>query len=174
VYLGAPALPERWADSDSALQAAEKIGGSQFRANNPGAQIQMELYTHEDDSARWEVVYQIGDSLWYTQIIYTTDVAQKESIPLIPDDFKLAQNFPNPFNGETVIQYDLPVRSRVIIQLYNMRGQEVDRLVDKWQSAGSYSASWDGGNQASGIYYYRLRVEGEKPFSDVKKMLLVR
>lgn len=92
----------------------------------------------------------------------------------IPKEFALSQNYPNPFNPSTVINYDLPVNGEVKLIIYNMLGQEVTKLVNAKQEAGSYKVSWNAGNFASGVYIYRITVEGVKNFVQTKKMILVK
>ena len=79
----------------------------------------------------------------------------------VPDDFALGQNYPNPFNSGTVIDFALPVTSRVSLRLYDLLGQEVLRLSEGERAAGSYRVLWDGTGAddkplASGVYYYQL------------------
>jgi len=85
----------------------------------------------------------------------------------IPQEFRLLQNFPNPFNPETWIPYNLAKDAPVTIHIYNIQGQLVRRLDLGKQAAGRYitkdsSAYWDGKDDngekvASGVYWYRLR-----------------
>jgi hypothetical protein len=94
----------------------------------------------------------------------------------VPKFFRLYQNYPNPFNPDTEIRYDLPVEKHVTLTIYNLLGQKIKTLVNKTQSAGSYSVPWDGtdeqGNRlASGVYLYRLEAGA---FVKVRKMLLAR
>ncbi len=75
--------------------------------------------------------------------------------------FSLKQNFPNPFNSETIIEYTLPKAGHVKIVVYNILGQRVRTLLDEKQTAGSKRIIWDGRNErgeevSSGIYFYRL------------------
>ncbi|MDI6808812.1 MAG: alpha-amylase family glycosyl hydrolase [Candidatus Eisenbacteria bacterium] len=91
-------------------------------------------------------------------------------------DFRLHQNFPNPFNPSTVIRYDLPKFTHVEIKIYNLLGQEIRTLTSKNQSAGRHSIEWDGrdiaGNEvASGLYLYSI-FTGD--FRQTRKMLLIR
>jgi mRNA-degrading endonuclease RelE of RelBE toxin-antitoxin system len=72
-----------------------------------------------------------------------------------------AWNYPNPFNPETEIAYNLPQDSRVRLTIYNIQGQRVKQLVDEYQNAGSRGVIWDGRDEtgvkvASGIYFYRI------------------
>jgi hypothetical protein len=89
----------------------------------------------------------------------------------VPDQYSLAQNFPNPFNPTTTIEYAIPVDGRVTIRVYNTLGELVSTPVDDHRPAGIHQALFDGNNLPSGVYYYRI-VTGQ--FSTVRKMLLVK
>lgn len=93
----------------------------------------------------------------------------------LPKEFHLSQNFPNPFNPRTEIEYALPHSGYVLLTIYNIMGQKVTTLVDEEQKAGYYKAFWDGRdgngqNFSIGIYFYRIQTGG---FLDTKKMLLI-
>ena len=88
-----------------------------------------------------------------------------------PSEFALYQNYPNPFNPETVIRYDVPVGSHVMIGIYDLNGRELARLVDEWKPAGRYRISWKGNGVSSGVYFYRLIAGG---MSFTKNFLLLR
>ena len=96
----------------------------------------------------------------------------------LPKEFSLQQNYPNPFNPATVVNYSLPVESKIRLIVYNMLGQCVATLVDGVKQAGYNSIEWNGSNSASGIYYYRLDATSTsdpgETFTRVKKMLLVK
>ncbi|MGE5680438.1 MAG: VIT domain-containing protein [Bacillota bacterium] len=106
-----------------------------------------------------------------------TDVKKENNA--IADNFSLEQNYPNPFNPETKISYSLPSgRSAysVVIKIFNSLGQLICVLVDREQSPGNYSVTWNGRDMnnksvPSGIYFYSIQAEG---FSAVKKMVLLR
>jgi len=89
----------------------------------------------------------------------------------IPERFGLAQNYPNPFNPVTTIKYQLPKNTDVMLRIYNSLGQEIATLVNQSQPAGYYSVNWNAGNQASGVYFYKIEAES---FRQVRKMLLIR
>jgi len=99
-----------------------------------------------------------------------------------PTTYQLSQNYPNPFNPTTNIQYQLPENSKVLLAVYNLRGQKVATLVNKVQSAGYYQITWDGTNQlghnvASGVYFYRVKAESkdsDKSMTRVKKMMYLK
>ncbi len=95
---------------------------------------------------------------------------------IIPDDYRLFQNFPNPFNPETVIRYDLHEAGMVSLKVYSLLGQEMRTLVNTRQEAGHKSVVWDGLNNngmpvASGIYLYRLETGH---FISIRKMILLK
>ena len=97
----------------------------------------------------------------------------------IPQVYALYPNFPNPFNPETVIHYDLPVQSHVELSVYNMIGQKVATLVNEQMDAGSHSVFWDGKDDngeslASGVYLYRLKTDGSEEFVKIRKLVLMR
>lgn len=84
----------------------------------------------------------------------------------IPKAFALYQNYPNPFNPSTTIKYDLPRGSNVVLKIYNMLGQEIRTLINKHQTVGYKSLTWDGKDNlgqlvSSGIYIYRLQAGTE-------------
>lgn len=96
--------------------------------------------------------------------------------PSIPTVYALYQNYPNPFNPVTEIRFDLPVASRVVIEIFNTLGQRVKTLADREYAAGAYRMAWDGTNDsgmsaAAGVYLYRMRA-GD--FVNVRKMVLMR
>jgi len=96
--------------------------------------------------------------------------------PLIPAHTALIGNYPNPFNPETVINYALRSNSQVLIQIYNVKGEKVKKLIDGKIDAGFHSTVWNGKddngkNVASGIYLYRFKTTG---IDQTKKMMLIK
>ena len=85
--------------------------------------------------------------------------------------FHLANNYPNPFNPSTRIKYEIGETSEVTLKIYNSLGEDVETLVSKTQSAGSYEVQFNAVGLSSGIYFYSLQT-GEN--SAVKKMMLVK
>jgi hypothetical protein len=110
---------------------------------------------------------------------FVVGVEEPEGIPTV---YQLAQNFPNPFNPSTTIQYGVPTQSRVSLKFYNVLGQEIATLVDEVKEAGYFNVVWNGRNQfgsqiASGMYFYRLEakaLDGSDTFRDFKKLLLLK
>jgi hypothetical protein len=87
------------------------------------------------------------------------------------NSFELSQNYPNPFNPVTRINYTIAKAVDVNIAVYNMLGQEVKTLVNRFLPAGQYSVNFDGSGLSSGVYYYRITA-GD--FNSVKKMTLIK
>lgn len=77
---------------------------------------------------------------------------------VIPTTYLTAKPYPNPFNPFTTIEYTVPSVGRVEVQVFDITGREVAKLVNTNQSPGTYSAAWDGSASPSGIYIYRVRV----------------
>jgi len=103
----------------------------------------------------------------YINII--TSVNEDHSV--VPKSYSLAQNFPNPFNPSTAIQYELPMMEHVVLKVYNILGQELFTLVNEVQKAGRYTVTVDASRLSSGVYFYQLRAGS---FSSTRKMVLVR
>ncbi|MFZ1321642.1 MAG: agmatine deiminase family protein [Ignavibacteria bacterium] len=87
------------------------------------------------------------------------------------ENFTLSQNYPNPFNPRTVINYELQVSGNAKLKVFDVLGNEVAELVNEKQNAGSYSVEFDGGNYASGIYFYRLETGN---FVETRRMMLIK
>ncbi|MBK6536453.1 MAG: T9SS type A sorting domain-containing protein [Ignavibacteria bacterium] len=94
-----------------------------------------------------------------------------ESITNIPTEFALGQNYPNPFNPSTTINYELPASNFVTLKIYDLVGKEVMTLVNEKLDAGRYSATFNGSNLASGMYFYKITA-GE--FTFIRKMVLIK
>ncbi len=89
----------------------------------------------------------------------------------LPKEFKLYNSYPNPFNSNCIISFDVPVKSKVNLDIYNIMGQRVATPMDKVLEPGNHSVNFDAENLASGVYFYRLRTEN---FNSVKKMMLLK
>ena len=89
----------------------------------------------------------------------------------VPEQFGLAQNFPNPFNPVTVISYYIPVARKVTLRVFDVLGKEAALLIDKEESVGRHEVSFNAVSLPSGVYYYSLKA-GE--FLQTRKMLLLK
>lgn len=88
----------------------------------------------------------------YVNVVTNIDSGSKQ-----PDQFVLQQNYPNPFNPVTQISYSIPKQVRVTLSVYNLLGQKVATIIDKYQSAGTYDVIFDASKLTSGVYFYRLK-----------------
>ena len=94
----------------------------------------------------------------------------------LPAEFRLKQNYPNPFNPETNIDFNLPVKSDISLEIYNVLGHRINTLVNKQVSAGSHRIKWDGRDflgrtVSAGVYFYKINA-GE--FTSTRKMMMVK
>jgi hypothetical protein len=93
----------------------------------------------------------------------------------LPNTYKLYQNYPNPFTPTTTILYDVPVKSKVTLKVYDILGREIATLVNEVKKAGSYktifNANFNGRRLASGVYFYRI-VAGK--YVATKKMIILK
>lgn len=97
--------------------------------------------------------------------------AIENSEDIIPNEYYLSQNFPNPFNPQTTIGYTLPKAGNVVISIYNILGQHMVTILDAQQNAGFYTIKWNADKVPAGIYFYKIEAGS---FTDVKKCLLVK
>jgi hypothetical protein len=96
------------------------------------------------------------------------DNVEDEQIKL---NYKLYDNYPNPFNPDTIIEYSIPTATYAKLIIYDVLGQKVDVLVNEYVSAGFHKTSWNAGDVPSGVYFYELRTD---KFRESKKMMLIR
>jgi len=116
------------------------------------------------------------DMGYHYRVSTPTNVEEIELAIGGPESYKISQNYPNPFNPLTTIQYIIPNRTYVKLNILNLSGQLVNTLVSEFKSAGIYNVSWDGtdfeGQKVpSGMYFYKMKA-GE--FVYTRRMLLIK
>jgi len=126
------------------------------------------LVTTVTGDAEYSLVNAVNDASTvakrsYNKILFTGDE--------IPVTYHLSQNFPNPFNPATTIQYQLPKNGFVTLKIYDILGKEVAALVNDQKTQGRYSVNFDASRLASGVYIYQLRVND---YVSSKKMLFLK
>jgi hypothetical protein len=89
----------------------------------------------------------------------------------IVKNFEINQNYPNPFNPNTKIQFFIPKTANTQLVVFDILGNEVEKLIDRRLSSGNYFVDWNAGKYSSGTYFYRLTTED---LSETKKMILVK
>ncbi len=114
-----------------------------------------------DASKRYELIYKTG---FFSASGFSSD---ESSI----SEYRLYQNFPNPFNPQTQIQYSLKEKQFVTIKVVDILGKEVSVLVNEEKPAGKYSIEFNSKDLSSGIYFYQLVVDN---FTQTKKMILLK
>jgi photosystem II stability/assembly factor-like uncharacterized protein len=130
-------------------------------------------------------IYMVDTSLGYSggRIFVKTDDGGgiitniNENSGNIPESFILHQNYPNPFNPKTIISYELGVTSYITLKVFNIQGKELKSIVNQRKNAGSYKIEFDGSEQASGVYFYKIEgieENSRNTFSETKKMILTR
>ena len=126
------------------------------------------LVTTVTGDAEYSLVNAVNDASTvakrsYNKILFTGDE--------IPVTYDLSQNFPNPFNPATTIQYQLPKNGFVTLKIYDILGKEVAALVNDQKTQGRYSVNFDASRLASGVYIYQLLVND---YVSSKKMLFLK
>jgi hypothetical protein len=99
------------------------------------------------------------------------DIGLNNHDHLIPSDYDLGQNFPNPFNPSTTINFQLPEKKHVSLKIYDIQGTLVTTLVDREMEAGYHTTNWDASGYASGVYFYRFT---SGSFNATKRLLLLK
>ena len=108
---------------------------------------------------------------------WVTGIVNEPEINSAPDRFVLYQNYPNPFNPNTTIQFYIPQKSQVTLDIYDNLGRHIRKLIDGVSyTTGSHSIEWDGKTELrdlapSGVYYYKLKTAD---FQQTRKMLLIK
>ncbi len=106
----------------------------------------------------------------FADVVSGSNPTENGSLPTV---FALDQNYPNPFNPSTEISFALPNAGRVSLTIYNVLGQEVERLVDEQMEAGNHTVTWEASNYSSGVYFYRLIADNDK-FVKTNKMMILK
>ncbi len=107
------------------------------------------------------------DSVDVSQLLASVEMKNAR----LPSEFRLEQNFPNPFNPSTVIRYQLPGTVHISLKVFDVLGRCVETLVEKQQGSGVHSAEFDASHLPSGVYVCRL-VAGT--YTEARKMLLIK
>jgi hypothetical protein len=104
-------------------------------------------------------------------VVGDPEVIEEKLSAIIPLEYALGKNYPNPFNPKTIINYELPITNEVELSIYNLIGQKVQTLVSGRQQAGYYQVEWDATGFSSGVYFYHLQAGGHH---EVRKMVLLK
>ncbi|MDF1544720.1 MAG: T9SS type A sorting domain-containing protein [bacterium] len=171
-------------DSSMVLTMLDSLPtGASFIDNGNGIGV-FTFYSDQAPKGVYELFFKAEDGCGFTNSSITViDTAMMGSTGIyadgekfLPEVYDLQQNYPNPFNPTTTITMDIPKASRVSLDLFNVLGQRIRRLVDQDLSPGRYHIAWDGTNEsgnsvATGIYFYRIEAAD---YTQTKKMLLMK
>ncbi len=159
--------------SATIISAAKSMGD--FRPQE--AKIINSMYVKVDIIKNYKFIAEISSN----DIVYWRDTIEfnptnVDLVDNLPIEYALEQNYPNPFNPSTTIKYSLPrgekrETSNVKLIVYDILGKDVRTLVNEKQNLGYYEITWDGTNQPSGVYFYKLDT-GD--YVETKKMVLLR
>jgi hypothetical protein len=108
---------------------------------------------------------------WGVQINNQVLVGVQELAAQRPQQFRLDQNFPNPFNPSTIIRFQVPVQSPVRLIVFDILGREARTLVNEIKNPGTYEVNFDAGSLASGTYFCRMEAGA---FVDIRKLLFLK
>ncbi len=118
---------------------------------------------------------------WLRQYLDTLSIEPVfvEDIVEMPNEFRLDNNYPNPFNPTTKIKYSVPVNSRVSLKVYDILGNEVATLFEGVRQPGNYETTVDGSKLTSGVYFYRMKAgdpstSSGQSFVETKKLMLLK
>ena len=155
-----------WDGKDQVIVPLSMTGGWQTWGNIPLGTVDLTAGKH----LLKLTMYFGGFNLNYVDLAYAGPSIVSTASEL-PDQFSLQQNFPNPFNPVTNIQYQIPERGHVTLRVFDLLGKEIALLIDEVKEPGRYSIPFGGKELPSGMYYYSLTAG---PFTSVKKMLLLK
>ena len=127
---------------------------------------------NEGVSLAWAGTFNGEEDVYYSRINQTpVSINNAQEGRQLPKSFLLSQNFPNPFNPSTTIEYQLPQAEFVSLKVFDVLGNEIVTLVNEEKSAGSYEVEFKAENLPSGTYFYKFQAGN---FFETKKMLLIK
>ncbi|HSD63531.1 MAG TPA: T9SS type A sorting domain-containing protein [Ignavibacteriaceae bacterium] len=137
--------------------------------NGQGTSTQSKVYSYTDKNLEsGNYSYRLKQVDFNGTYEYSNVIAAEVTAPA---KFELAQNFPNPFNPATKINFSIPSDGSVKLTVYNLLGQKISTLVNGFMKVGSHTVNFSGQNLNSGLYFYKLESNGS---SIVKKMILLK
>ena len=164
-----------WPDEGRVTVVSAIVGSGSVSGGGPLATFTFRVLAGFEEFARFE----IARGVVFDADLLRIPVAPPGALEVgsTPAEFALHRNYPNPFNPQTSIPYDLAEGGDVILRIYNLLGQEVRTLVRERQAPGRYTAPWNGTDNrgapvSSGVYFYRVIVANG--FQDTRRLILIR
>ena len=136
-----------------------------------GTSTEKNNYVYNDDIRNLksdEIYYRLKQIDYDGSYEFSSEVLVSKNIPV---EFSLKQNFPNPFNPSTQINFSIPKNSNISLKVYDSNGSEIATLVNGNKAAGNYQVNFDASKYASGIYYYTITAGS---FTYTRKMILMK
>lgn len=155
-----------WIFGSSGFAGRTTTGGASWLLYNTAGSVGYGAYMTNADSG-----YVVGTSA-YIHKISKIPLTGIEWSGVIPTTYYLKQNYPNPFNPTTTIEFAIPKTGLVSLKIYDIAGREVSSAINMTLNPGIVKYTFNGVNFASGVYFYRLAVDGK--MIDTKKMVLVK
>jgi len=106
-----------------------------------------------------EILSISGNTLHIYNLEWATPVAER---PILPSEYLTVSNYPNPFNGQTIIKYNLPNQCDIALEIYDILGRKIESFEKPNQPAGLGKITWDASGEPSGVYFYRLSAGNEQ------------
>ena len=173
---GETPLFQHWVTDGQVAIANSVINGTAVSGGGDIVRLTFRVLKEFEENARFEVADGlVFDPQQLSNLAVVAGVLELQSTPM---EFALHQNFPNPFNPDTTIKYELAESADVTLLIYNVLGQVVRTLVlSDSQPPGRYQIRWNGMDDrgvsvSSGVYFYRISAEGK--FHDVRKLMLLK
>lgn len=142
--------------------------------NGRGTTSEPQTYSFRDDNLASGKYYYRLKQIDFDGTYEFTHIVEAEI--LNPNEFNLSQNYPNPFNPITKIKFANPVDASVKLSIYNITGEKVKEIVNKFYNSGNHEISFDGSDLNSGVYFYKIEFTSADGtyYSDVKKLTLIK
>lgn len=159
-FIDSIATTPEFQSSPFAPGETREISAHVFPLVNPGsADVQIQIGTFANPEERF--------TLDFTAIVQPTSVGNHNTGSVT--DYYLNQNYPNPFNPSTQIKFGIKKPGYVTLKVYNILGNEIAVISSGFRSAGNHTVSFDASGLSSGVYFYRINVNG---YSEIRKMIL--
>lgn len=152
----------------STITDSATVSGSTNIYNVPSGRLSLAT------NYNWRVraINSSGTGAWSSSFsFFTVAVGVNVISSEIPKEFKLFNNYPNPFNPSTTIRFSLPKNEFASLRVYNASGKLVSEMLDNNIAAGTYEMEWKAGNLSSGIYFYTLETPS---FRQTNRMILIK
>lgn len=162
--------PQLGINNSNNLTTASGSGEFTAPANNEWATkvIELPVNTNKVKFTAWSGY---GNNVFIDNILAFIFVDGTSNLVKLPSEYSLSQNFPNPFNPVTKINFSIPKTTFTTLKVFDLLGREVRTLISQELQPKEYSISFDASNLTSGIYFYKLQSEN---FSEIKKMILIK